>query len=75
MFFSDQQEIIDNCVVGIWTLQMSFTHFIKNSHGSQLPLHAPDANLNNLLHPQQRDIYVEPRMTKATYVAIGNGSV
>ena len=32
---------------------------------SQSPARAPNADLDNLFHPQQRDIYVGLRMTKA----------
>ena len=65
MFFSAQQGIIDNCVVGNWTLKMPFTLSIQHSCGYQSPLHTPNTNPDSLLHPQQRDIYVGPRMTKA----------
>ena len=64
MFFIDQQKAINNCVDGNWTLQMPFTWSIKNyCYGSQTPLQAVNVNLHNLVHPQQRTIYVEPRMT------------
>ena len=68
MFFSDQQEIIHNSFIGNWTLQMPFTWFIQQSRGSQSPLHAAKVNLDILLHPQQRDIFVGSRMTKEAEV-------
>ena len=66
VFFSNQQEIVDNCILGTWIVQIPFTRCIQHSHDSQTPLPAPNVINDNLLHPQERDIYVGPRMTKAT---------
>ena len=65
IFFSDQQGIIDNSFTGIWPLQRPFTWCIQHTPNSQSPPRAPNPDLDNLLHPPQRDIYVGPRMTKA----------
>ena len=43
---------------------MPFMWSIQHPHGSQSPLYAPNVNLDSLLHPQQRDIYVGPRTKK-----------
>ena len=66
VFFNDQEEIVDNCIVSTLIVQIPFTLSIQHSRDSQTPLLAPNAINDNLLHPQQRDIYVGPRMTKAT---------
>ena len=66
MFFSDQQGIIDNSFTGIWPLQIPFTWSVQHTPNSQTSPRATNVDLDNLLHPQQRDIYVGPRMTKAT---------
>ena len=50
-YFSNQQGFIDNCVTSNWTLQTPFMCSIKHSRGSQSSLHAPNVNLDNLLHP------------------------
>ena len=65
MFFSDQQEMIDNSFTGIWPLQIPFTLSIQHMPNSQSPPRAPNAVIDNVLHLQQRDIYVGQRMTKA----------
>ena len=65
LFFIDQQGIIDNSFSGVWPLQLPFTWTVHHTPSSQSPTRAPNAELDNLLHPQQRDIYVGPRMTKA----------
>ena len=65
LFFIDQQGIIDNSFSGVWPLQLPFTWFVHHAPISQSPTRAPNAELDNLLHPQQRYIYVGPRMTKA----------
>ena len=65
MFFAYQQEVIENCVVGNWNLQMPFTWFIQQFVGSQLSYPTPNAIDDSFVHPQQREIYVGQRMTKA----------
>ena len=65
MFFSDQEGIIDSSFTGIWPLQIPFSWFVLHTPNSQSSSRAPNAELENLLHPQQRDIYVGPKMTKA----------
>ena len=65
VFFANQQEIIENCVAGNWTLEMPFTWSIQQSLGSQSSYPTPNAIDDSLVHPQQRDIYVGPRMIKA----------
>ena len=61
----DQEGIIDNSFTGIWPLQIPFTWCIQHTPNSQSPPCEPNPDLDNLLHPPQRDIYVGPRMTKA----------
>ena len=65
LFFIDQQGIIDNSFTGVWPLQLPFTWSVHHTPSLQSPTREPNAELDNLLHPQQRDIYVGPRMTKA----------
>ena len=66
VFFSDQKGIIDNSVSGDnWTLETPFTwslQYDRVNNTLEQPAHAIN---DNLVHPQQRDIYVGPRMTKA----------
>ena len=75
LFFSDQQGINDNSFTSNWSLQIPFTWSIQHSPSSQTPPHGPNANLENLLHPQQRDIYAGSRMTKATNSARWQGKL
>ena len=65
MFFTDQEGIIENYFNGIWPLQVPFTWFVQHTPNSQTSPRATNVDLDNLLHPQQRHIYVGPRMTKA----------
>ena len=44
---------------------MPFTWSIQQSLASQLPYHAPNVIDDSLVHPQQIDNYVGPRITKA----------
>ena len=57
LFFIDQQGIIDNSFSGVWPLQLPFTWTVHHTPSSQSPTRAPNAELDNLLHPQQRDIH------------------
>ena len=66
VFFNDQEEIVDNCIVSTWTMLIPFTWCIQHSRDSQTPLPTPNVINDNLLHPQQRDINVGPMTTKAT---------
>ena len=45
-------------------LQIPFTWFVQHNPNFQTPPYASNGNLDNLIHPQQRDIYIGPRMTK-----------
>ena len=65
MFFTDQELIIGNYFTGIWPLEIQFSWSVLHTPNSQSSPRAPNAELDILLHPQQRDIYVGPRMTKA----------
>ena len=65
LFFIDQQGIIDNSLSGVWPLQLPFTWSVHHTPSSQSPTRAPNVEIDNLLHPQQMDMYVGPRMTKA----------
>ena len=64
MFFTDQELIIGNYFTGIWPLEIQFSWSVLHTPNSQSSPRAPNAELDILLHPQQRDIYVGPRMTK-----------
>ena len=65
-FFSDQQGIIDNCVSGDnWSLETQFTWSLQLDRVNNTPDQPNNAINDSLVHPQQRDIYVGPRMTKA----------
>ena len=66
IFFSDQKRIIDNCVIGDnWTLETPFTWSLQHDRVHITPEQTTNAINDSLVHPQQRDIYVGPRMTKA----------
>ena len=65
-FFIDQENIIDNCVAGSQALETPFTLSIQQTVGSQMPIQAPNVNLDKLLHPQQRYIYMGPRLSRTT---------
>ena len=65
MFFTDQEGIIGNSFTSIWPLEIPFSWSLLHTPNSQSPPRAPNVDLDNLLHPQQRYIYVGPRMTNA----------
>ena len=66
VFFSDQKGIIDNCVSGDnWTLETPFTWSLQHDCVNKTPEQLENVINDSLVHPQQRDIYVGPRMTKA----------
>jgi hypothetical protein len=66
VFYSDQKEIIDNCVsVDNWNLETPFTWSLQHDRVNRSPERLVNAINDSLVHPQQRDIYVGPRMTKA----------
>ena len=64
VFFKDQEQIVENCVLGTWTVTIPFTWNFQQCRDSQTSPLAPNAINDSLLHPPQRDIYVGPRLTK-----------
>ena len=62
LLFIDQ---LDNSFSGAWPLQLPFMWSVHHTPSSQSPTRAPNVELDNLLHPQQRDIYVGSSITKA----------
>ena len=64
--FSDQKGIIDNCVSGDnWSLETQFTWSLQHDRVNNTPDQPNNAINDRLVHPQQTDIYVGPRITKA----------
>ena len=63
LFFEEQKKIIEYRTEGHWPLAFPFTWQVGNNNHvlSSDPL--PD-DLRHLAHPEQRDIYVGPRMSK-----------
>ena len=53
MFFTDQELIIGNSFTGIWPLEIPFSWSVLHTPNSQSPPRAPNAELDNLIHPQQ----------------------
>ena len=75
IFFIDQQGIIDYSFGGVWPLQLAFTWSVQHTRNWQSPPRVPNAGLDNLLYPHQRDIYVGPSMIKAAYALLPLGVV
>ena len=63
-FFIDQHSIINNYIQGNWPLDIPFTWSIHRSNASTIPHHTPQFERDTSVHPQQRDIYVGPRLTR-----------
>ena len=64
-FFNDQHTIINNYIQGNWHVHIPFTWSIHPSHAkSSIPHQAHQFECDTLIHPQQRDIYVGPRLTR-----------
>ena len=61
-FFLDQYKIIDFLLEDQWPITSPFTWLFSIS--PTLCSHPPSHELAKLIHPQQRDIYVGPRMSK-----------
>ena len=65
-FLVIKKGIIDNCVSGDnWSLEMQFTWSLQHDRVNNTPDQPNNAINDNLVHPQQRDIYVGPRVNKA----------
>ncbi len=65
VFFHDQHKIINSFLEGHWPLTIPFTW----TFGKTYPTLCSDPlldELGRLIHPQQRDIYVGPRMSRET---------
>ena len=65
VFFNHQHTILDNHFTGYWPLQNQFEWNIGGSSmASTTPLQQLDnLELNNIVRPRQRDIYVGPRLS------------
>ena len=63
-FFEDQRAIINNYIKGNWPLDIPFTWSIHVTNVFSIPHQTPQFERDTLVHPQQRDIYVGPRLTR-----------
>jgi hypothetical protein len=63
IFFLDQQKIIDFCLHDSWPISMPFSWNLGSKNLSEFSDTLPD-ELAKLIRPNQRDIYVGPKMSK-----------
>ena len=65
-FFNHQHTILNNYIAGVWPLRCAFTwnigvpSMVSSTHHQSID----NMELNNLVRPQQRDIYVGPRISR-----------